>query len=44
MLFGTRASSRDLVINGPSTPLLVGDLASATVIDLAMRLGVTLVE
>lgn len=44
MLFGTRASSRDLAVSGPSTPLLVGDLTSAPVIDLAMRLGVTLVE
>jgi hypothetical protein len=44
MLFGIRASSRDLVVSGPSTPLLVGVLASAPVIDLAMRLGATLVE
>jgi hypothetical protein len=44
MLFGTRAKSADLVISGPSTPLLAGDLATAAVIDLAMRLGVTLVE
>ena len=44
MLFGTRANSRDLVVSGPSTPLLAGDLASGAVIDLAMRLGVTLVE
>lgn len=44
MLFGTRANSRDLVVNGPSIPLLSGDLASAAIIDLAMRLGVTLVE
>lgn len=44
MLFGTRANSKDLVVGGPSTPLLAGDLASAAVIDLAVRLGVTLVE
>jgi hypothetical protein len=44
MLFGTRANSADLVLTGPSTPLLAGDLASAAVIDLAMRLGVTLVD
>lgn len=44
MLFGTRANSKDLVVSGPSTPLLAGDLASAAVIDLAMRIGVTLVE
>lgn len=44
MLFGTRANSKDLVVSGPSTPLLAGDLASASVIDLAMRIGVTLVE
>lgn len=44
MLFGTRANSKDLVVSGPSTPLLVGGLATAPVIDLAMRLGVTLVE
>jgi hypothetical protein len=44
MLFGTRANSRGLVVNGPSMRLLAGDLASAAVIDLAMRLGVTLVE
>lgn len=44
MLFGTRASSKDLVVSGPSAPLLAGDLASAAVINLAMRIGVTLVE
>ena len=44
MLFGTRANSRDLVVTGPSTPLVVGDLAAAAVIDLAIRIGVTLVE
>lgn len=44
MLFGTRSNSTDLVVSGPSTPLLAGDLAPAAVIDLAMRLGVTLVE
>ena len=44
MLFGTRANSNDLVVSGPSTPLVAGDLASAEVIDLAMRIGVTLVE
>ena len=44
MLFGTRVKSADLVIAGPSSPLLAGDLASADVIDLAMRIGVTLVE
>jgi len=44
MLFGTRANSKDLVVSGPSTLLLTGDLVSAAVIDLAMRLGVTLVE
>jgi hypothetical protein len=44
MLFGTRANSKDLVVSGPSTLLLTGDLVSATVIDIAMRLGVTLVE
>jgi len=44
ILFGTRANSRDLVVNGPATPLLAGDLASTAVIELAMRLGVTLVE
>jgi len=44
MLFGTRANSNYLVVSGPSTPLLVGGLATAPVIDLTMRLGVTLVE
>ena len=44
MLFGTRAGSRDLVVSGPSTSLLSGDLVSAAVIDLAMRSGVTLVD
>lgn len=44
VLFGTRTSSRDLLVSGPSMPLLVGDLASVPVIDLAMRLGVTLVD
>jgi hypothetical protein len=44
ILFGTRANSRDLVVSGPSTPLLAGDLASAAVINPAMRLAVTLVE
>jgi len=44
MLFGTRANSKDLAVSGPSTPLLAGDLASEAVIDLAIRLGVTLVE
>ena len=44
ILFGTRANSKDLVVSGPSMPLLTGDLASAAVINLAMRLGVTLVE
>jgi hypothetical protein len=44
MLFGARANSRDLVANEPATPLLAGDLAATAVIDLAMRLGVTLVE
>ena len=44
MLFGTRVKSADLVIARPSTPLLTGDLTSAAVIELAMRLGVTLVE
>lgn len=44
MLFGTRANSKDLVVSGPATPLLAGDLASAAVINLAMRIGVTLVE
>jgi hypothetical protein len=44
ILFGTRANSKDLVVSGPSTTLLAGDLASAAVIDLAIRLGVTLVK
>lgn len=44
MLFGTRANSKDLAVSGPSMPLLAGDLASEAVIDLAIRLGVTLVE
>jgi hypothetical protein len=44
MLFGTRAKSADLLVAGPSTPLLVDGLAVAPVIDLAARLGVTLVE
>jgi hypothetical protein len=44
MLFGTRANSADLVVTGPSRPLLDGDLSSAAVIDLAIRIGVTLVE
>jgi len=44
VLFGTRTKSADLAIAGPSTSLLAGDLASAAVIDLAMRIGVTLVE
>ena len=42
MLFGTRANSKYLVVSGPSTPLLAGDLVSAAVINLAMRIGVTL--
>jgi hypothetical protein len=44
MLFGTRVKTADLVVAGPSMSLRSGDLASAAVIDLAMRLGVTLVE
>lgn len=44
MLFGTRVNSKYLVVTGPSTPLLAGDLVSAAVINLAMRIGVTLVE
>ncbi|MGO9337833.1 MAG: RES family NAD+ phosphorylase [Terracidiphilus sp.] len=44
MLFGTRANSKYLVVSGPSTPLLAGDLVSAAVINLAIRIGVTLVE
>lgn len=44
ILFGTRANSKDPLVSGPSTPLLAGDLASTAVIDLAVRLGVTLVE
>lgn len=44
MLFGTRVKSADLVVAEPSAQLVAGDLASEPVVDLAIRLGVTLVE
>lgn len=44
MLFGARVESAGLVVTGPSTAVLADNLASPAVIDLAMRLGVTLVE
>jgi hypothetical protein len=44
MLFGTRAKSADLMVTELPTPLLDDDIASAAVIALAVRLGVTLVE
>ena len=44
VLFGTRVKLANLVVAGPSSPLLTGDLASSAVINLAIRLGVTLVE
>ena len=44
LLFGTRVSSSHLVIDGPSTPALVEGVASAPIINLAVRLGVTLVD
>jgi hypothetical protein len=44
LLFGTRVSSSHLAIDSPSTPALVEGIASAAIINLAIRLGVTLVD
>ncbi len=44
MLFGNRIDSSRLVVAGPVSPMLIDDIAAAPVIDLAVRLGVTLVE
>ena len=44
LLFGTRVGSSHLVIDGPSTPALIEGVASAPIINLAVRLGVTLVD
>ena len=44
VLFGSRVNSSHLIISGQSTPLLVEGDATAPTIDLAIRLGVTLVE
>lgn len=44
MLFGTRVKPADLLNSGPSRLLLADGLALRAVIDLAMRLGVTLVD
>ena len=38
MLFGARVKSADLVVAGAPMPLLAGDLASAAVIHLAIRI------
>ena len=44
MLFGTRVSASDLGWAGPSESLLPGGHAHPSVIDLAARIGVTLVD
>jgi hypothetical protein len=42
--FGTRVKPADLMVADPSTSLLNGDLVAAPVTDLAVRIGVKLVE
>jgi RES domain len=44
MLFGGRLNPSDLEISGPSIPLLEDSNAAVPVIDLATRLGATLVD
>jgi hypothetical protein len=44
MLFGTRVKTSDLTIAGPSTVLLEDSNAILSVVDLATKLGATLVD
>jgi hypothetical protein len=44
VFFGTRVEPSDLEVAGPPAPILVDDLAVAPVLDLAIRLGVVLVD
>ena len=44
MLFGTRVKTSDLTIAGPSAVLLENSNAILPVVDLATKLGATLVD